>query len=146
MRSENRYALAAAVAVLVVTAVVGASLAFTPAAPRNWLPMTAGNTFTASESADWVAHFSVGPMGGTLVGAWTAYNGSGLVTLAVANGTVFKPPDQMVCPLVVSRWPQQKGTVNVPLKPGPYSVYWTAGFCSSAQRILVTRSIEVLPA
>lgn len=145
MKPENRALLTVVLAIVVVTSVIGAYLVLTPFAPPNSLPVLAGTAFTASDSMDWVAHVAVGPTGGTLVGAWTAYNGSGFLGLDVVNGTVPKPPNVLLCPRIVLRWAERNGTVDVSLAPGPYTVYWTAGYCASAQQILVTQTIEVVP-
>jgi hypothetical protein len=146
VQSENRALLTVALAIVVVTSVVGAYLLLTPSAPPDSLPVLAGTAFTANESLHWVAHFTVGAAGGALVGAWTAYDGSGFLGLDVVNGTVSKPPDVFLCPLILIHWSERNGTVNVPVAPGPHTVYWTAGYCSSAQQIVVTQTIEVVPA
>ncbi len=113
--------------------------------PTN-LPIPAGTVFTANETQHWVAHFTVGPLGGRLTGAWTAYSGSGFITLVVVNGTVDKPwpPPPLMCPLLYS-WTEQNGTVNDALGPGAYSVYWSTGYCSSVDRIVVTQPITLAP-
>ena len=143
MKPENRALVNALVAVVVVTSFVGGYLLLAPTALASTLPIRAGTTFTANDTATWVAHFSVGPSGGRLVGAWTAYTGSGIVRLVVVNGTVSKPPEIMVaCPLMYS-WTESNGTVNTFLPGGPYTVYWSTGFCSYASRIVVTQPIQV---
>ena len=146
MKPENRALLTVVLAIVLVTSVIGAYLLLTPSAPPNSLPILAGTAFTANESVGWVAHFTVGAAGGTLVGAWTAYDGSGFLGLDVVNGTVSKSPNVFLCPrIIVFRWAERNGTVDVSLVPGPYTVYWTAGYCASAQQIVVTQTIEVVP-
>ena len=145
MKPENRALLAVFVTVAVVTAVAGAYLLLAPAAPLDGLPVLAGMAFDANESLHWVAHFTVGPSGGTLTGAWTAYRGSGFLSLTVANGTVSKPPVNVyMCPLLLA-WTESNGTVNRALAPGPYTVYWNEGMCASASQIVVTQAIQVVP-
>ncbi len=79
------------------------------------------------------------------MGAWTAYDGSGFIGLVVVNGTVSKPPPYvLLCPLLHA-WTQLNGTADQALSPGPYTLYWTAGICSSASRIVVTQTIQVAP-
>ncbi len=131
------------VAVAVVVAFVGGYLLLLPAALATSLPVPAGTVFTSNDTGHWALHFTVGASGGRLVGAWTAYNGYGYVGLVVANGTVAKPPQLAVmCPLLYA-WTQSNGSVDRVLAPGPYTIYWSAGFCASAQRIVVTQSIHL---
>ncbi len=138
--------LAALLAVLVVAvAVAGAYAVLTFAAPSGTLPVVAGTTFTWNATMSWVAHFSVGPGGGRLVGAWTEYDGIGPVPFVVVNGTVPKPspqPGMYMCPLerVFSR---ANGTVGEILAPGAYTVYWGT-FCTHAEAIVVTQTLQVV--
>ncbi len=146
MKPENRLVVSAFVAVLVVTGFVGGYLLLAPGALANSLPIPAGTTFTSNDTMHWVLHFTVGPGGGHLVGAWTAYDGEGYVGLVVANGTVSKPPQlAVICPLPVA-WQESNGSVDRALAPGAYTMYWSTGFCSSAARIVVTRAIQVVAA
>ena len=146
MRPENRALLVIFLAFAVVVTPVGAYLLLTSSVPPSSIPVPAGTTFTSAQALNWTAHFTVGAAGGTLVGAWTAYNGSGFLILVVVNGTVSRPSGPVVCPLVVYVWQERNGTVDVPLAPGPYTMYWSAGYCSSAQSIVVTRTIQLAPA
>lgn len=111
------------------------------------LPIPAGTTLTQSQISTWVAHFTVGPGGGRLVGTWTAYDGMGDIGPFLLNGTVPKPqpaPGIYNCPLEIS-WSQTNGTLDRPLAPGPYSLYW-APLCTSAREIVVTQTVRVVPA
>ena len=146
MNPENRALLAVLVAVAVVTSAVGAYLLLASAAPPTTLPVPAGTDFSSAQAANWTAHVAVGASGGMLTGAWTAYDGSGFIRLEVVNGTVSKPPNVYLCPLLIPSWTQQNGTVDVARAPGPYTVFWTTGYCSSATSIVVTQTIQVLPA
>ncbi len=145
MRAENRALVAAVLAVVVVSAVVGVYLLLARPLAADSLPVFAGTLFTSSDSLRWAAQFTVGPAGGTLVGGWTAYNGSGFIGLDVVNGSVSKPSVPFFCPRVFSHWAQGNGTVDLALAPGSYTAYWTTGFCASAERILVTETIQVIP-
>ncbi len=145
MKPENRAVWATGLVVVVVIAVVGAFLLTTSATPPTTLPILAGTAFNANESLDWVAHFTVGPSGGTLTGAWTAYQGWGFVSLILVNGTVSKPPVNVyMCPLLHS-WAESNGSIDRALLPGPYTVYWDQGFCAGASQIVVTQTIQVVP-
>ena len=128
-----------------MTSIAGASLLLMPSAPPDTLPIATGTAFTATDTSYWTAQFTVGSTGGTLVGAWTAYNGSGSVSLEVVNGTVSKPPNVYLCPRIVLRWQERNGTVDAALTPGPHTVFWTTGYCSAAERIVVTQTIEIIP-
>ncbi len=143
MRPQNIAVLTILLAVVVATSVVGAYILLSPATLPASLPIPAGTVFSANESAVWVAHFTAGPAGGVLRGAWTAYNGWGFIGLAVVNGTVSKPPSVAVCPLVVIAWKEWNGTVDLPVDAGPHTMFWTAGNCSSAQEIVVTQAIRL---
>lgn len=109
------------------------------------LPIPAGTTFTLNQTESWVAHFTAGPLGGRLEGAWTAYTGSGFITLVVVNGTASKPwpPPLVTCPLFYS-WGQFNGSIDVVVGPGAHTIYWSTGYCSSAQEIVVTQSIQII--
>lgn len=145
MKPENRAVWATGLVVVVVIAVVGAYLLTSSATPPTTLPILAGTSFNANESLHWVAHFTVGPSGGTLTGAWTAYQGLGFVSLIVVNGTVSKPPVNLyTCPLLHS-WAESNGSIDRPLPPGPYTTYWDQGFCAGASQIVVTQTIQVVP-
>ncbi len=146
MRPEDQALVNLVLAVAIVTGFAAAYFLLAPSAPPSTLPILAGTDFTATEAVNWTAHLTVGPSGGTLVGAWTAYNGTGSITLDVVNGTASKPPNRYVCPLIVFRWPEQNGTVDLALPSGPYTIFWTAGFCSSAASIVVTQTIQIEPA
>ena len=95
------------------------------------------------------AHFTVGASGGVLGGAWTAYGVRGGVDLVLVNGTVAKPwpppgpPPE--CP-AMPFWPVYNGTLDRVLSPGPYTVYWDTGYCGVPTEILVTQTVQVLPA
>ncbi len=145
VRPENSALLAAAVSFVVVTAAVGAFLLLSPSVPPESLPVAVGTEFTWNETDRWVAHFTTGPSGGTLVGAWAAYEGFGDVGPVVVNGTVPKPspaPGIYHCPALF-RWAEINGTVNRPLAPGAYSVYWNT-VCAYATQIVVTQTIQVV--
>ena len=144
VRPENLALLTMVLAVVVVSSVVGANLLVTPSTPPTSLPIHPGTLFSANASATWVAHFTTGAAGGTLVGAWTAYNGSGFLSLEVVYGTVSKPPNVYLCPLIaIFHWQERNGTVDIPVGPGPHTMFWTAGYCSSAQEIVVTETIDL---
>ncbi len=145
MRPENRAVLVILVAAAVAVTPVAAYLLLGSSPPEGFLPIFAGTVFTRAEAATWVAHFTVGPLGGRLVGAWTAYNGSGFFGFMVVNGTVSKPPTGSLCPLVFSHWAERNGTEDMTLAPGPYTASWTTGVCSSAAEIDVTQTLQLLP-
>ncbi len=143
MKPENRAVFAAGLVIVVVIAVVGAYLLTTSGAPPTTLPVLAGTSFNSNQSLTWVAHFTAGPAGGALTGAWTAYHGYGFLDLVVVNGTVSKPPVNVyMCPLLRS-WAETNGTVDRTLPPGPYTVYWNQGLCAGASQIVVTQTIQV---
>ncbi len=146
MKPENQALVNVVLAVAIVTGFAGAYFLLSPSAPPSTLPILEGTDFTRTEAVNWTAHLTVGPSGGTLVGAWTAYNGTGYITLDVVNGTGSKPPNRYLCPLVLFAWREQNGTVDLALPPGPYTIFWTAGFCSSAASIVVTQTIQIEPA
>ncbi len=146
MKPENRAFVNVLVAVAVVVGFAGAYLLLSPTALAASLPVPAGTVFTSNDTVHWVAHFAVGPAGGRLVGAWTAYDGSGFVGLVVGNGTVAKPPPPgpvVECPLLLA-WAETNGTVDRVLAPGPYTVYWGSGVCSYAASIDVTQTLQVV--
>ncbi len=145
MEPGNRALLVLVVAVAVVTSVGGAFLILSSAAPPTMLPVPAGMEFSSAQAASWTAHVDVGAAGGTLVGAWTATDGSDFVRLEAVNGTVSKPPNVYMCPLLLPSWSQQNGTVDVALGPGPHTVFWSVGYCTSARSIVVTQAIQVVP-
>ena len=146
MKPEDCVLLTLFVALAVIASVAGAYLLLAAAAPRTTLPIRAGTDFSSAQATNWTAHVTVGASGGMLVGAWTAHDGSGLIRLDVVNGTVSKPPNVYMCPVTVPQWSVQNGTVNVVIGPGPHTVFWTAGYCSSAESLVVTETIEVVPA
>ncbi len=79
------------------------------------------------------------------MGGWTEYDGIGPVPLNVVNGIVSKPSPPSgvyMCPLEV-RFAQANGSVNRSLAPGPYTIYWGT-FCTNANEIVVTQTIEVV--
>jgi len=145
MKPEDRALLIVLVAVVVAAAGGAAYFLLAAGSVPQSLPIPAGTTFTANESEQWVAHFTVGAAGGRLVGGWTAYDGSGGIYLVVVNGTVSKPwpPPPLMCPLILS-WGEINGTIDLPVGPGPHTAYWSTGYCSAASRIVVTRTIQVL--
>lgn len=144
MKPENRALANLLVAVLVVSGFGVAYVMLSSSAPATTLPIPVGTTFTANATEHWAAHLTVGFGGARLVGAWTAYNGSGFVALAIVNGTVDKPwpPPPLLCPLLLA-WSELNGSVDRSLTSGPYTIYWTTGFCSSAQQIVVTQPIQL---
>lgn len=147
MKPEDRALVIFLAAVVGVAAAGGLYFLVLAGAVPGTLPIPGGATFTANQTEHWAAHFAVGPLGGRVVGAWTAYTGSGFIALVVVNGTVSKPwpPPPIACPLLYS-WEQRNGTIDVAVGPGPYTVYWSTGHCASAQRIVVTQPIQVIPA
>lgn len=151
MKPEDRVLLIALVVVVVVAAGGAAYFLLLSGSLPQTLPVAAGTAFSSNESREWVVHFTVGATGGRLVGGWTAYNGFGLIRLDVANGTVSKDYGSLLrlCqPLSAwtqANWTQANGTVDTVLVPGAYTLYWTAGLCSSANEIVVTRAIRVVP-
>ncbi len=145
MKPENRLVVSAVVAVIVVTGLVGGYLLLAPGALATSLPVPAGTTFTSNDTMHWVVHFTVGPSGGRLVGAWTAYRGTGYVGLVVTNGTITKPPPPtgvIECPLLLS-WSEMNGSIDQALAPGPYTIYWSTGYCSYAAEIDLTQPIQL---
>ena len=142
MKPENRALLGLVVAVVVVTGAVGGYLLLST--PPTGLPIPAGTVFSMNETEQWAVHFSVGPSGGRLTGAWTAYDGIGYVGLVVVNGTVNKPspPVPLHCPLLQS-WTEWNATISRTLHPGAFTVYWNTGFCAAAERIVVTQTIQL---
>ncbi len=144
MNAANR-ALFLVVASMVLVAVGGAAffVLIADSLPQT-LPIPAGSAFTANDMDHWAAHFHVGSGGGRLVGAWTAYHGSGSLHLIVVNGTSSKPPMGAVCPMIVSGWPEVNGTVDEALTAGAYTTYWSTGFCSTATTLWVTQTIQVV--
>lgn len=135
---------------VVVTVVLGSAIAaillYPYAAAWNSLPVPAGTEITSDQALLWVAHFSVGPGGGTLVGAWTAYSGAGDLGPTVVNGTVEKPqpaPGLYSCPMEFP-WDQTNGTLEERLAPGAYTMYWNT-FCLHFSKIVVTQTIQVVP-
>ena len=135
---------------VVVVVLVGSFVLLSPPAPpapASSLPVPAGSVFTASVAEEWAAHFTVGPGGGTLQGSWTAYDGSGTIELVLENATVSKPPPPtgpVNCPGIYP-WVEQLGTINTFLPAGPFTVYWGT-VCANASRIVLTQTLEVLPA
>ncbi len=107
--------------------------------------MPAGTVFTANETQQWAVHFTVGLSGGTLVGGWAAYHGDGVIVLLVVNGTVSKPwpPPLRMCPHLHS-WYEYNGSVDLTLSAGAYTAYWSTGYCSYAQEIDVTQTLQVV--
>ena len=145
MKPEDRALVVAVLAIVLVVAPIGAVLLLTPPALPTSLPVPAGTAFTVSDSVNWTVHFRVPSAGGTLVGAWTAYDGLGAVGLIVVNGTVSRPfPPQILCQLL-PRWAVQNGSVDRALAPGAYTVYWNTGYCAYASQIVVTQAIQILP-
>ncbi len=144
MRPENRALVNLTVAVAVIVGFVGGYLVLSPYALGSSLPIPAGTVFSQNDTEHWVAHFTVGPGGGRLTGAWTAYDVSGFVSLVVVNGTVDKPwpPPAIACPLLVV-WQEMNGTIDRALAPGSYTIYWSTGFCSTASQIRVTQAIQI---
>ncbi len=145
MKPEDKALLLIVLAVVVV-ATAGAAYVFILAGPPSpTLPVAAGTVFTANMTEHWAAQFTVGPSGGRFVGAWTAYQGAGLIVLIVVNGTVSKswPPPAIFCPLLVS-WAQQNGSIDRSLAAGTYTAYWSTGYCSTATRIEVTQTLQVV--
>ncbi len=138
---------------LTVVVAVAAAVAFTAGfVLLHWggyvasLPVAAGTFFNAGDQATWNVHFSVGPQGGRLTGAWTAYRGQGIVALVVVNGTGSKPPPPpgpFFCPAEIG-FTESPGSVDQILSPGPYTVYWNTGACVFASQIVVTQRIEVV--
>ncbi len=147
MKPEDKALLLIVLAVVVV-ATAGTAYVFVLAASSSpTLPVAAGTVFTANLTEHWAAHFTVGPSGGRLVGAWTAYQGAGLIGLIVVNGTVSKPwpPPVAFCPAMMA-WAQQNGSIDRSLASGPYTIYWSTGYCSTAMRIEVTQTLQVVGA
>ncbi len=147
MKPENRALVNVVVAVAIVTGFGVGYLLLSPSVLATSLPVPAGTTFTANETEHWAAHVTVGFGGARLVGSWTAYDGMGFIGLVVVNGTIDKPwpPPVLFCPLLLA-WQEQNGSIDQTLAPGPYTVYWSTGSCSSAQQIVVTQAIELEPA
>ncbi len=145
MKPEDRALVLLVIAAVAVATVGGAYILLAGGPVPETLPIPAGTTFTANETDHWVATFAAGPLGGRLEGAWTAYTGSGFITLVVVNGTVSKPwpPPVLFCPLLLA-WEQMNGTVDVAVGPGPHTVYWSTGSCSFAREIVVTQPIQLV--
>lgn len=145
MKAEDRALLFIVVALVAVAAGGAAYVFWIPGHPAELLPVPSGTVFSLNETEHWAAHFVVGPAGGRLLGSWTAYDGYGLITLVVVNGTVEKPwpPPVLFCPRL-RNWAQYNGTVNVSLMAGSYTAYWSTGSCSSAAEIVVTQPIQVI--
>ncbi len=145
MKPEDRALVIFMAIVVGVAAAGGLYILVVGGSLPSGLPIPAGTTFTANETERWVATFTAGPLGGRLEGAWTAYTGSGFITLVVVNGTVSKPwpPPVLFCPLLYA-WDQMNGTIDVAVGPGPHTVYWSTGSCSSAQEIVVTQPIQLV--
>ncbi len=135
------------VAVIMVTVVLGALVSVSMLYPyvTSWttLPIPAGTVITADQAATWVAHFRVGPGGAVLIGAWTAFNGSGYAGLIVVNGTVSKPNPTGIyaCPLMFA-FEEKNGTLDSRLQPGPYTIYWGT-ICSYAAEYVITQPVEL---
>lgn len=146
MNRENRALLVLALATVVVVATGGTFIWLANPPLPTTLPIPAGTTFSRNESVTWVAHFNVSGSGAHVVGSWEAYDGFGFVTLIVVNGTTDKPPPwfNRLCPLLMS-WPTQNGTVDESVGPGPYTLYWNAGYCAAASRVVVTSTITLAP-
>ena len=148
MRPEARPLLAVVAAFVMVVSVAGAFVVLLGASGPT-LPIPAGTAFTGNETLPWASHFTVGASGGVLGGAWTAYGVRGGVDLVLVNGTVAKPwpppgpPPE--CP-AMPFWPVYNGTLDRVLSPGPYTVYWDTGDCGVPTEILVTQTVQVLPA
>ncbi len=131
--------------VVVVGSMVSAVLLYSVVSAWTTLPIPAGATITDAEQGTWVAHFTVGPGGGVLVGAWTAYGVSGDIGPVIVNGTVSKPqppPGLYNCPLEMYQ-PQANGSLDMPLPSGPHTMYWSP-FCTYARSIVVTQTIQVV--
>ncbi len=133
---------------VVVTVVLGSAvsaiLLYPYAATWNTLPIPVGTELTWDQAVLWVAHFSVGSGGGTLVGAWTAFDGAGNLGPVVLNGTVAKPqpaPGLYSCPMEFP-WDQTNGTLDESLPPGAYTMYWNT-FCLHFSKIIVTQTFQL---
>ena len=146
MKLEDRALLLIVVAAIVVATAGAAYFLVVAGSLPGTLPVPAGTRFTANASEQWVAHFTVAANGSRIVGAWTAYSGTGWITLIVVNGTVSKPwpPPVRMCPLLLS-WPEYNGSIDEPLGAGPHTAYWNTGYCASAAQIVVTQTIQLAP-
>ncbi len=147
MQPGHRGLLTAIGVVVVVGAMVSAVLLWSVVSAWTTLPIPAGTTITDAQTGTWVAHFTVGPGGGVLVGAWTAYTVSGDIGPVIVNGTVSKPqppPGIYNCPMEMFQ-EQANGTLDRVLAPGPYTMYWSP-LCTSAREIVVTQTIQVTAA
>ncbi len=143
MKSENRALAVVVLTVVVVAAAGGAYFYLSPQSLPATLPIPEGMTFTVNDSASWTAYFNVSATDVRLVGAWTAFQGYGLVGLRVVNGSMAKPgPFLLRCPLL-QHWAQSNGSIDEPVGPGPHTIFWTTGYCSGAMRIEVTQSIRL---
>jgi hypothetical protein len=149
MKPEDRALLVVVVAVIVVAGLAAAYFVVAAGSSQvvsGILPVPAGTVFTSNESEVWAAHFTVSPGGGRLVGAWDAFNGYGAIEFFVVNGTVPRPspsPGIYMCPILF-HWNESNGTIDVPLGPGAHTAYWTTGYCSNSDRIVVTQTIQVV--
>ncbi len=111
------------------------------------MPVASGSVFTPTVMEVGAAPFTVGPGGGTLEGAWTAYDGWGNAGLVLENATESKPPPPpgpIMCPLLHS-WSEQSGSLSTVLAAGPYSVYGDT-FCVGASRIVLPQTLQGTPA
>ncbi len=145
MKPEDRALIVIVLAVAIVVAPLTAYVLLVPQGHPTFLPIPAGTTFSLDQSANWTARITVGLAGGILIGAWTAFNGLGFVTLGVTTGSVSKSPPIALCPYVIIPWAQRNGTEDLPLSPGSYTLYWTTGSCSWARVIVVTQTIQLIP-
>lgn len=144
MKPENRALLVLVLVAVVVTAAVGAYLLVSPREIPVSLPVPSGTAFSSTDSVSWIVYFNVSTPDVKIAGAWTAYQGIGFVGLVVVNGSVAKPSGLYFnCPLL-QRWSQSNGSIEVPVDPGPHTLYWSAGLCSSASKIVVTEAIRLV--
>ncbi len=146
MKPEDKALLLIVLAVVVVaTAGTAYVFVFAGSLPQS-LPVPAGTVFTGNNTQQWAVHFTVGPAGGSFMGGWTAYHGFGAIVLIVVNGTVSKPwpPPLRMCPQLFS-WYEYNGSIDQTLSAGAYTVYWSTGYCSNANEIDVTQTIQLNP-
>ncbi len=140
MRADNRALVAVLVALIIVISIGGAVIILT-ALPTS-LPVPVGTTFTENATQTWLVHFSVSATGSRLVGAWTAYDGSGFPSLVVVDGTVGRPPDYVYrCPLI-QPWTEYNGSLDVAVDSGPHTLFWSG--CFAASRVVITEAVQLV--
>ena len=144
---EDRALVVEFVAVVVIMGIGGAYVLLTP--PQRLptrLPIREGTTFSRNDTWSWAAYVDVRVPGSRLVGAWTAFDGAGVMTLVVANGSVPAPggPSLNSCPRAVL-WAESNGSIDERGGMGPHTVHWGGGCTGTASKVVVVEAVQLAP-